>query len=139
MATKSRALFHNGLATLAFASSLAVIPATAGDSVALVESVTSHSQRMELMTYTHVGQVIRLSPDQTMVLSYSDSCTRETVTGGTITVGTEQSEVRSGKVTRTKGQCGDSKIELIRGNIDMGGRSLSWRSALIRQPLSRAT
>ena len=130
MATKSsvfsrfpaKTIGHTGLATLAFAGALAVIPAAAGDPVALVESVTSPSQRVELMTYAHVGQVIRLSPDQTMVLSYRDSCVRETVTGGTVTVGTEQSEVRSGEVTRTKGPCGDGKIELIRGNIDMGGR-----------------
>src|SRR6516164_8526622 len=113
MDTKSSVLSHfsaktigrTGLATLAFAAALAIIPATAEDAAALVESITSHSQRVELMTYAHVGQVIRLSPDQTMVLSYSDSCVQETVTGGTITVGTEQSEVRSGQVKRIRGYC----------------------------------
>ena len=123
MATKSRALFHIGLATLAFAGALAVIPASAGDPIALVESVTSHSQRMELMTYAHVGQVIRLSPDQTMVLSYSDSCVQETVTGGTITVGTEQSEVRSGQVERAQGYCATGKkVEPSEREINAGGR-----------------
>ena len=126
MATKSRALFHIGLATLAFAGALAVIPASAGDPIALVESVTSHSQRMELMTYAHVGQVIRLSPDQTMVLSYRNSCARETITGGTVTVGIERSEVQSGDVKRVSGSCGAGKVELtgapsIAGRIFRGG------------------
>jgi hypothetical protein len=124
MATKSRALFQTGLATLAFAAALAVTPAAAGDPVALVESITSLSQRMELMTYAHVGQVIRLSPDQTMVLSYRDSCVRETVTGGTITVGTEQSDVRSGQVNRIQGHCATGKkVERSVGETNAGGRT----------------
>jgi hypothetical protein len=70
-------------------------PAFAGDApIALMERLTSPSQRVELMTYAHVGQVIHLSADQTMVLSYRDTCIRETITGGTITIGTGQSEVR---------------------------------------------
>ena len=132
MATKSSALSrfaakrigHTGLATLAFVGALKVIPAAAGDPVALVESITSLSQRMELMTYAHVGQVIRLSPDQTMVLSYRDSCVQETVTGGMITVGTEQSEVRSGQVKRIQGDCATGKkVELSNGEINAGGRT----------------
>jgi hypothetical protein len=131
MATKSSALSrfpakkigHTGLATLAFAGALAVIPAAAGDPATLVESVTSPSQRVELMTYAHVGQVIRLSPDQTMVLSYRDSCVRETVTGGTITVGTEQSEVRSGQVKRIQAYCATGKVELSDADINAGGRA----------------
>jgi hypothetical protein len=129
MATKSKALSRfpaktigqTGLAALVFGA-LAVIPAAAGDAVALVESATSHSQRVELMTYAHVGQVIRLSPDQTMVLSYRDSCVRETITGGTITVGMEQSEVRSGQVKRIQGYCTTGKVELSDGDINAGGR-----------------
>src|ERR1700752_3518567 len=100
--TTSRALSHfpartasqTGFATL-FVGALAVMPAFAGDGVALIEGLTSPSQRVELMIYAHVGQVIRLSTDQTMVLSYRDTCTRETITGGTSTIGTGQSEVRS--------------------------------------------
>jgi hypothetical protein len=47
------------------------------------------------MAYAHVGQVIHLNADQTMVLSYGDTCLRETIPGGTITIGTGQSEVLS--------------------------------------------
>ena len=72
------------------------------------------------MDYAHAGQVIRLSPGQTMVLSYGASCVRETITGGTVTIGTEQSEVRSGEVRRTQGGCG--KAEPISGAGAIAGR-----------------
>jgi hypothetical protein len=102
-----------GLAVLAFAAALAASPAAADPDVALIESLTSHSQRVELMTYAHVGQVIRLSAEQTMVLSYR--CVRETITGGTVTVGIEQSQVQAGDIKRVKGSCGAGKIELTGG------------------------
>jgi hypothetical protein len=73
MATSSGALSgFPARTTLAFAGALAVIPAFAGDAVALIEMLTGPSQRVELMTYAHVGQVIHLSADQTMVLSYRE-------------------------------------------------------------------
>ena len=97
-----------GFATL-FADALAVIPAFAGDAVALIERLTSPSQRVELMTYAHVGQVIHLSTDQTMVLSYGDTCIRETITGGTITIGMGQSEVLSA-----------AGFERVQNNCDLG-------------------
>jgi hypothetical protein len=131
MATNSSALSrcpagtarHAWLAILAIAGALAVTPAAADPAVALIESLTSNSQRVELMQYVRAGQVIRLSPNQTMVLSYRASCVRESITGGTVTIGTEQSEVRSGEVRRTKGQCGTGKIELKDGEIDTGGKA----------------
>jgi hypothetical protein len=131
MATKSsvlsrfpaKAIGQSGLAMLAFAVALAIIPANAEDAAALVESVTSHSQRVELMTYAHVGQVIRLSPDQTMVLSYRDSCVRETITGGTVTVGIEHSQVQSGDVKRVNGSCGAGKMALTGAQIAIAGRT----------------
>ena len=131
MATKSSALSRfpakamgqTGLAILAFAAALAIIPATAEDATALVESINSHSQRVELMTYAHVGQVIRLSPDQTLVLSYKNSCARETITGGTVTVGIEHSEVQSGDVKRVNGSCNAGKVELTGAQTAISGRA----------------
>jgi hypothetical protein len=131
MATKSSVLSRfpaktigqAGLTMLAFAAALAIIPAAAEDSAALVESITSHSQRVELMTYAHVGQVIRLSPDQTMVLSYRDSCVRETITGGTVTVGVEHSQVQSGDVKSVSGSCAAGKVELTGAQTVISGRA----------------
>ena len=117
----ARTVGQAGFATLTFACALAVIPAFAGDVVALIERLTGPSQRVELMTYAHVGQVIHLSADQTMVLSYRDSCIRETITGGTITIGTEQSEVRSGvRLERIQINCDPGKVDVT--HQDIGGK-----------------
>ena len=103
-----------GFATL-FAGALAVMPAFAGDAVALIEGLTSPLQRVELMVYAHVGQVIHLSTDQTMVLSYRDTCIRETITGGTITIGTGQSEVRSAaRLERVQNTCDLRNVDVSR-------------------------
>ena len=114
-----------GLAALAFVAALAVAPVAAEPAAALIESLTSNFQRVELMDYVQAGRVIRLSPGQTMVLSYGASCVREIITGGTVTIGTEQSEVRSGEVRRTLAQCGKaerrSEALAIAGRTYRGG------------------
>ena len=75
------------------------------------------------MDYVDAGQTIRLGPHDTIVLSYLNSCVRETITGGTVTVGVEQSEVQAGKVTRSKVDCGEPTFALT-GNseIQFAGR-----------------
>ena len=120
---RARTVGQTAVATLAFAGALAATPALAGDAVALIESLAGQSQRVELMKYAHAGQVIRLGPDQTLVLSYRDSCVRETITGGTVTIGTDQSEVRAGEVTRMGGQCVVGRVDIRDGQVSVGGRS----------------
>ena len=112
------------LATLAVAGAMAVASAAAADpiEVALVESVSSKSPGVEFMDYVQAGQIIRLGPHQTIVLSYMSSCLRETITGGTVTVGTDWSEVQSGEVRRLRGQCNAGKIELTGGESLIAGR-----------------
>ena len=110
----ARTVGRLGFATL-FAGALAVMPAFAGDAVALIEGLNSPSQRVELMVYAHAGQVIHLSADQTMVLSYRDTCIRETITGGTITIGTGQSEVRSAaRLERVQNTCDLRNVDVSR-------------------------
>src|SRR6516165_11155951 len=75
------ALVFAGVA--AFAS---VAPANPSE-VAVVESISGNSSGVEFMDYLHLGQVIRLNNRETLVLSYKASCLRETITGGTVTVG----------------------------------------------------
>ena len=41
--------------------------------------------------------MIKLGPRDTIVLGYLKSCWRETITGGTVTVGAEQSEVKAAR------------------------------------------
>jgi hypothetical protein len=88
------------------------VSATAEPVVAVVEQVVGNLEHADFMDYVEAGKIIRLGPHDSIVLSYLRSCTRETITGGTVIVGIERSEVRSGKVERTKFECDGGKIEL---------------------------
>ena len=80
--------------------------------VALVESANGNSLSVESMDYVRAGQIIRLGQHDTIVLRYMSSCLRETITGGTVTVGLDWSEVQSGEVQRLRGECGAGKMVL---------------------------
>jgi hypothetical protein len=88
------------------------MPAVAQNQVALVEEVNSNTAGVEFMDYVPVGKVIQLGPQDTIVLGYMTSCWREAITGGTVTVGVEQSEVQRGKVERRKVNCDGGKLAL---------------------------
>lgn len=79
---------------------------------ALVEDVKGTGVDVEFMDYVGAGQVIKLPPNDVLVLSYLKSCEHETITGGTVTVGTDHSEVDGGKIVRTKVACDGGKVEL---------------------------
>jgi hypothetical protein len=79
--------------------------------VALVEDVTG-APGVEFMDYVEAGKIIPLNAQGTIILSYLYSCVRETITGGVITVGKEQSDVRSGKVVRTLTHCDAGRMLL---------------------------
>jgi hypothetical protein len=87
-------------------------PALAGGPVALVEDVTGAPAGVEFMDYVETGKVIPLNPQDSVVLSYLYSCVHETITGGIITVGREQSEVESGKVVRMSTACDAGRMIL---------------------------
>lgn len=133
MATNSNAMFRFSartvgqarLAALAAAAAVTIASAAAAGPIeaALVESLTGTSRGVESMDYVRSGQVIRLGPQQTIVLSYMSSCLRETITGGTVMVGIDRSEVQSGEVRRTSGQCEVRKIELTSALSHIGGRT----------------
>jgi hypothetical protein len=72
------------------------------------------------MDYVEPGQVIRLGAADGLVLGYLKSCWRETITGGTVTVGTEQSQVAGGEVARVLVQCEGGKMML---SAELAGKS----------------
>ena len=117
---------HTWLATVALCGAMAIASTAAVADplqVALVENLTGKSAGVELMDYVQTGQVIRLGSHQTIVLSYMSSCLRETITGGTVIVGTDRSDVQAGEVTRTSVQCETGKVVLTGGLSQIGGRS----------------
>jgi len=64
------------------------------------------------MDYVGNRQVIKLAAGDTLVLSYLKSCEHETITGGTVTVGFDRSEVAGGTVVRTKVPCDGGNMRL---------------------------
>jgi len=87
-------------------------PAWAEVPMAVVEYVEGRLPGVEFMDYVAAGKVIRLGPRDVVVLGYLKSCWRETITGGTVTVGTEQSDVQGGKVERNQVKCDGGRIQL---------------------------
>jgi hypothetical protein len=79
---------------------------------ALVEDVKSASADVEFMDYVGTGQVIKLEPSDVLVLSYLKSCEHETITGGTVRVGSDKSEVEGGKIVRIKVLCNGRNMKL---------------------------
>jgi hypothetical protein len=80
--------------------------------IALVEDVKSASADVEFMDYVGTGQVIKLAPGDLLVLSYLKSCEHETITGGTVHIGSDKSDVEGGKIVRTKVPCNDRNMKL---------------------------
>jgi hypothetical protein len=87
--------------------------ALAAEPVAVVEDVSGQLSGVDFMDYVESGKVIKLGSRGRIVLGYLKSCWRETITGGTVTVGTEQSRVQSGSVERVRVKCDGGRMELI--------------------------
>jgi hypothetical protein len=86
--------------------------ALADGPVAVVEEVSGKPSGVDFMDYVESGKVIKLGLRDRIVLGYLRSCWRETITGGTITVGAEQSRVQSGSVERVRIKCDGGHMEL---------------------------
>ena len=115
------------IAALAFASVIAAVSvATAAEPEgALVESISSNSLDVQPMDFVRVGQIIRLGPYGTIVLSYKASCVREMITGGIVTIGSEYSYVRSGEIRTLGSPCDTGGVVLTDADSPtaVGGRS----------------
>ncbi len=92
---------------LAFAAT----PAFAADPVAIVEDAKGKLD-VDFMDYVEAGRVVKLGAGDELVLGYLRSCWRETIKGGTVTVGADQSTVAGGTVRREKMPCDAGKMRL---------------------------
>ena len=100
---------------------------------ALVEDIKSTSTDVEFMDYVGAGQVIKLEPRDVLVLSYLKSCEHETITGGTVRVGADKSEVEGGKIARAKVLCNGGKMQLSSAETNASAASaFRLQSAAIR-------
>ena len=117
-----------GRSCVAVLAVIGVIALTSGAAaetieVALVESTSSNRLDVRPMGHLRAGQIIRLGPRDTIVLDIHHSCLRETITGGTTTIGPDWSEVQSGVVQRLPGQCGSGKVVLTGVQTPIAGRT----------------
>jgi hypothetical protein len=78
--------------------------------VAIVEEVTGNPAGVSFMDYVTVGQTLQLGPGDIVVLSYLNSCLQETIKGGPVTIGLNQSEGASAHIDRTKVDCEAAKM-----------------------------
>ena len=97
--------------SLAILLCLAAIPALAADPVAIVEDAKGKLD-VDFMDYVEAGRVVKLGAGDELVLGYLKSCWRETIKGGIVTVGAEQSKVEGGTVRREKVACAGAKMQL---------------------------
>ena len=102
---------------------------------ALVEDVKSATADIEFMDYVGVGQVIKLEPKDVLVLSYLKSCEYETITGGTVMVGAEHSDVQGGQIVRAKVLCDGGKIRLSSQQASKSGASAFRLQSADVQPI----
>ena len=93
---------------------LLIVTATAAaqSPVAIVEDVSDRAAGVEFMDYVAKGKVIKLSGGGKLVLGYLKSCWRETISGGTVTIGDDQSEIQGGTAERVKVACEAAKMQL---------------------------
>lgn len=93
-----------------FAATL--MPARASELVAIVEDIEGDTGDTQLFDMVEAGRVITLGSDGRLVLGYLRSCWRETITGGVVTVGSEQSVIKSGRVFRELVECDGGSLIL---------------------------
>ena len=86
-------------------TTLSLAGMTAARRVALIEEVKGKVTGVEFMDYVAPGTVIKLGPKDSIVLTYIKSCWRETITGGTVVIGVEQSLFHLSKVEGVKVDC----------------------------------
>src|SRR5208283_528759 len=73
--------------------------------VAIVEEVKGKIPGLEAMDYLLPGQTFHLSQDCSVAIGYLKSCVRETIRGGEVEIGNEQSTVEKGLVERGRVEC----------------------------------
>lgn len=100
------------LAVVITLPAIGVAAAQSRSPVALVEEVTGRVAGVAEMDYMASGKVVRLAAQDRLVLSYLNSCQRETITGGVVTVGTERSDVQNGNVQRETITCDAGRLRL---------------------------
>lgn len=119
-----------GAAAFALVIALCLSPAAvqADEPTAMIEDISSQRDDVQLMDYLTSGDRIELSAGETVVLGYLLSCVQETIVGGTIIVGVDESNVQGGEVSREWIDCDGGSIDLAPGQNQEAG-AMAFRNS----------
>lgn len=116
-------------------------PFSAADPVAMVEEVdNAPGAGVEILDYVYADQEIELGARGALVLSYFESCVRETISGGHVKVGARKSRVRGGRVRAERGACEGETAIVTADASEAGGavkrvtpfKAEEWREVTIK-------
>jgi hypothetical protein len=80
--------------------------------VAIVEDATANVTAIPPFQLLHEGDSLSLASDQGIILSYLQSCQRESIRGGHVAIGRRQSDVTGGAVQRQTISCDPAALDL---------------------------
>ncbi|MEQ9489192.1 MAG: hypothetical protein RIM72_09405 [Alphaproteobacteria bacterium] len=114
------------------ALSLTGLPAFA-EPTALVEDITTDRNDVQLMDYLEPGMVIELAPDETLTVGYLLSCVQETITGGRVTIGEDESVVSGGAVETEQVDCDGGPIVAAVGGAEVEAGAAAFRAGSAKE------
>jgi hypothetical protein len=85
---------------------------TQGSPTALVESIAAPVAGVTPFDYLRQGSTVTLPAGDVLTLDYIADCVRETITGGTVTIGADRSSVDGGSIKRSRGDCDGGDLQL---------------------------
>lgn len=92
-----------------------------GEPVAIVDEIVSKNSSLQSFDQLESGEVIALLPSDRLVLEYYASCVRETINGGTVTVGETESTIRGGQISRETIDCQNRPAKLNDNQVNSSG------------------
>lgn len=91
---------------------LAASAAAQAPAVAILEEIAGASGKHEAFDELKAGERLDLGANGRAVIGYLGSCARETIEGGTVVIGKDQSQVDGGKVARETIPCEATQLVL---------------------------
>jgi hypothetical protein len=91
---------------------LAASAAAQTQAVAILEEIAGASGKHEAFDELKAGERLELGASGRAVIGYLGSCVRETIEGGTVVVGKDQSQIEGGKVARETIPCEATQLVL---------------------------
>ena len=121
MSTKHRFVAVLEYPLLLVAITVLSTPGRAAQPVAIVEDIDAPNAAVQFFDYVDAGTVIELGDSGTVTLGYFASCQRETITGGTVRIGDDASEIENGRIERERVECDGGGVQLAAAQTGKSG------------------